>query len=235
VKTIERCSVTILDYEKIPADVLKKAALGVSSENSLAEVARHPSRERGFHAGRAAIYALGQSLQLPLSVAANPEWGYPFLEKREQLPDNLRISISHTDSIAVAALSPAQVGIDIEPMERHANKVISRLLSRDELSSLPEFFLVENQKVSGALIAWSAKESYSKALGVGIRETIRDLQIDFSSGFPLKAKTTSSSPFAMSSARIECSIYRRYLITLCTEEKTLSLGTDRRVIESFSF
>jgi phosphopantetheinyl transferase len=79
------------------------------------------------------------------------------------------VSLSHTDRLVAAAFATSRVGIDAEPLDRTPShpSVRSRVCSAAELSWLDE--LPEHRRDEGFLRLWTRKESYGKAIGVGLR------------------------------------------------------------------
>jgi len=84
-------------------------------------------------------------------------------------PRPVFVSLTHTDRLVAAAFATARVGIDAEPVDRTPSHpaLRSRMCSASELSWLDE--LPEDQRDQGFLRLWTRKESYGKAIGVGLR------------------------------------------------------------------
>lgn len=78
------------------------------------------------------------------------------------------VSLTHTDRLVAAVLAPTRVGIDAEPLDNtHSHPSLhSRVCSTAELSWLEQ--LPEFQRNQGFLRLWTRKESYGKAIGVGL-------------------------------------------------------------------
>ena len=87
--------------------------------------------------------------------------GRPYVDS---LP--LFISVSHSGSIAVCAVSDRPVGIDVEQIKKRSFKLTDRIFSEDEIAyisgSAKRFFEV-----------WTAKEAYAKMTGEGIYTDIK--------------------------------------------------------------
>lgn len=96
--------------------------------------------------------------------------GRPYVDS---LP--LFISVSHSGSIAVCAVSDRPVGIDVEQIKKRSFKLTDRIFSKDEIAyisgSAKRFFEV-----------WTAKEAYAKMTGEGIRAVLRGIYTDIKSG-----------------------------------------------------
>jgi phosphopantetheinyl transferase len=78
------------------------------------------------------------------------------------------VSLTHTDRLVAAAFASTRVGIDAEPLQRTPSHpaLHARVCSPSELRWLGE--LPEHQRDQGFLRLWTRKESYGKAIGVGL-------------------------------------------------------------------
>ena len=88
--------------------------------------------------------------------------GKPFL------PDfpNLHFNISHTDKLAILAIDSHLIGVDIESISTARMAVADRFFSKSEremLNSCPQ-----SQRDSLFFELWTARESFVKAIGIGI-------------------------------------------------------------------
>lgn len=82
----------------------------------------------------------------------------------------LFISISHSKQQAVAIASTDPVGIDIEPLRAITQSRLNYCFSQREKSWI-------NENPENLAIAWSVKEAFLKALGIGIFPYIRDIEV----------------------------------------------------------
>lgn len=80
--------------------------------------------------------------------------GKPFLKDQ-----NLNISISHSDDLAVIMISPENPGIDVEPSDRPVKKVASRILNDQEFTDSSG-----EEKGVKQLLYWCAKEAAFKSV-----------------------------------------------------------------------
>jgi 4'-phosphopantetheinyl transferase len=78
------------------------------------------------------------------------------------------VSLTHTDRLIAAAFAMARVGVDAEPLHRATSHpaLHARVCSVSELRWLEA--LPEPQQNQGFLRLWTRKESYGKAIGVGL-------------------------------------------------------------------
>ncbi|MFO7936290.1 MAG: 4'-phosphopantetheinyl transferase superfamily protein [Kiritimatiellia bacterium] len=88
---------------------------------------------------------------------------------------HLDLSIAHTSTLIVAAVAAnARLGIDIEKVNRSLSDEFTRGVFND---SELEIAAHTGEGPAAILKLWCAKESISKAFGVGIRYSPKDLQI----------------------------------------------------------
>ena len=88
--------------------------------------------------------------------------GKPFL------PDfpNLHFNITHTDHLAVLAIDDQLVGIDVEKVSTARMAVADRFFSNNEIEMLNK--CPKNQRDHLFFELWTGRESFVKAIGVGI-------------------------------------------------------------------
>jgi len=83
-----------------------------------------------------------------------------------------QLSLSHTDAYAAAVLHQNPCGIDIQSIKNTVLKILKRVLSPTEISSIP----VEDDLIYGTMY-WSAKEAIFKAHGIGNIDYRKDIEI----------------------------------------------------------
>ena len=126
-------------------------------------------RRQGIGAELLLIHALrsvSEDLQLPISIAAEPE-GKPYL-----LGTDLHFSLSHSGSFAACALSDHPVGLDLERRGRRRDALLRRSFSPAEQNLVRA---VEDPDLLFTRL-WTGKESYVKATGQGILSPLREIQ-----------------------------------------------------------
>jgi 4'-phosphopantetheinyl transferase len=93
--------------------------------------------------------------------------------------DGPSFSLSHSGDVAVLAVSDLrEVGIDVEVRRPRAGleRLASRVLSDAELRHWEA--TPPAQRLESFLRAWTAKEAYLKALGLGLVRPLRDVPVD---------------------------------------------------------
>ena len=96
------------------------------------------------------------------------EMGKPFLIEEDNTPA-LKFNLSHTQDIALLAVTrKAQVGLDIEYMERKTDwqGICKRFFTQAEQDIL--FALAETKQSQAFFQLWTRKEAYMKVLGTGL-------------------------------------------------------------------
>ena len=102
----------------------------------------------------------------------HPEHGKPFVAGA---PD-LSFSITHSGTFALVALAEhAMVGIDMEAVRprSHLDRLAARVLDADALAAWDT--APAGEQLTQFLRAWTAKEAYLKAVGLGIATNLRDV------------------------------------------------------------
>jgi len=88
----------------------------------------------------------------------------------------VEFSLSHTDGLALLAVSAAEVGVDVEltrpaPL---AEGLMARCLTAVEQAVVGT---AGNDTTAGFLRYWTAKESYLKGLGIGLAEPLGNVEV----------------------------------------------------------
>jgi 4'-phosphopantetheinyl transferase len=88
----------------------------------------------------------------------------------------VEFSLSHTDGLALVAVSTAEVGVDVEMTRQPlpAEGLISRCLTANEQAIVAG---VGNDTTTAFLRYWTAKESYLKGLGIGLAEPLENVEV----------------------------------------------------------
>ncbi len=97
---------------------------------------------------------------------AENEFGKPFFAS---IP-NLYFSVSHTNGLAVCAVSDRSVGIDCESVDREVPpSVLQRFFTAFEISAYER----------SPIELWTLKEAYTKMCGLPFSECVRDIELPF--------------------------------------------------------
>jgi 4'-phosphopantetheinyl transferase len=93
--------------------------------------------------------------------------------------DRISFSLSHSSSFAVIALADgaARIGVDVEQVRprRHLGALAARVLNDDEHAAWLAVGEDGDEQLRAFLRAWTTKEAYLKALGIGIATRLRDM------------------------------------------------------------
>jgi malonyl CoA-acyl carrier protein transacylase len=132
-----------------------------------------PKRADEWRAGRLAAKKAAVETHpgvgpLEVTVVADGESGRPRLVIEGQ-ESALWLSISHREGLAVAALSPGPVGIDLETVEDRERSFLEEAFNVGELKTLLD---AADPRVDAACL-WAAKEAALKRAGVGLKADLR--------------------------------------------------------------
>jgi len=108
-----------------------------------------------------------------------PEIPFTTGEKGKPVPDGfegIHINISHSGRWVAVALSPMQVGVDVEKMRKVPEGVANRFFSEDEKKWL-ESAESEQQKAEIFFTLWTLKESFLKAIGKGLTKNLNSFTV----------------------------------------------------------
>lgn len=100
----------------------------------------------------------------------------------------LHISFSHSGERALCALGENPVGCDVERMRPVAQSMYRRCLTADEYAALSA--LPSSEQAGRFIRLWVLKESYMKAVGLGLRIDPADISLELQGGAALRAPDT---------------------------------------------
>ena len=100
---------------------------------------------------------------------ARGRMGKPFLAER---PD-IHFNLSHSNGIAACIVSEHECGIDCEEVREYRPAVVKRAFSESERIMIEEAPPEERDLLFFRL--WTLKESYVKAIGIGVSYPMREL------------------------------------------------------------
>lgn len=100
------------------------------------------------------------------------EYGKPFFKGK----DNLFFSLSHSGSMALCILSENESGCDIEIIEKPHFEIAYRFFSHEEQKLLCSIVNEDDRKEMFYRI-WTLKESFVKATGTGLSESLASFSV----------------------------------------------------------
>ena len=145
---------------------------------------RFPKRRNEWLLGRWAAKTLLQGIpayrqyHLDQIEIQNTTQGAPYLQLPGRAAPEECLTISHSGDLAACALATGldlPVGIDLEKVEARTETFVLDYFTPAE-QQLVEQFPAETRAMVVTLI-WSAKESMLKALGVGLRQDTRSVEV----------------------------------------------------------
>jgi malonyl CoA-acyl carrier protein transacylase len=152
---------------------------------SAAEKAQHakfpvPKRAQEWRAGRLAAKQ-AVALLRPASPAdievRGDESGKPMVFVAGQ-PADLRLSLTHRDGLAVAAVATTPLGIDLETIEPKPQSFLEEAFATSELKDLMEASARGEDIAAQVACLWTAKEAALKRAGVGLRSDLRAHEVE---------------------------------------------------------
>ena len=135
-------------------------------------------------------HALLRAVLSQYAPVAPTEWkfqqtakGKPLVAADAGLPA-LQFNLSHTANLAACAVTrTCPVGVDVESLDRHADpKVAQRVLTPSELKQFQE--AAPRQQKELFFRYWTLKESYVKAVGLGLAMSLREISFVLSETNP---------------------------------------------------
>lgn len=116
------------------------------------------------------VYHLSFSEENLAEELGKGEHGKPYLKRFPQICFN----ISHSNGIAVCAISQSGVGIDVERIGTFRSAVARRVLTEKEIEFLET--LTEHERGEMFYRFWTLKESYLKLDGSGLTRDPREIE-----------------------------------------------------------
>jgi 4'-phosphopantetheinyl transferase EntD len=185
---------------------------------------RGASKERviSYYAGRAATALLFREIGIQARVSPAPFYGYlRVTDTANRKMKTLFANISHTHAIAVAALSRFPVGVDVERADRSADKALTRVGLPSEMLWAKRQIPAGGGSVPGGIALWSAKEAFSKAVGLGLKFGLSRFEIRFDGQSPFDAVTRERGPLSLKVPGIALWRHEDFVISVCSEKSEL--------------
>jgi 4'-phosphopantetheinyl transferase len=174
---------------------------------------RFPKRRKEWLSGRWAAKNLlilstqeyaGLSLR-KISVQ-NDAQGAPFfsIEGQEQLP--VSVSISHRDDFVFCAITSREgvrLGVDIELVETRSTSFLEDYFTDREAATARQ--LHPDRRARWITMSWSMKESFLKALGIGLRADTRRVELTGGNLFAhIETRASTWVPVNISARDLDC-------------------------------
>jgi 4'-phosphopantetheinyl transferase len=150
-------------------------------------------------------YAVQKSLGLSDFTVMQDSFGKPYIQGQKDFHYNL----SHSGRWVVIAYGDSPVGIDVQQIQMEPGKEqrICRLFAADEADYI--LGAQENERLHRFFRIWTAKESYLKFLGVGLRKSLASFSV-LPDGEHLGVRFYSD-------------FYQEHCMTLCTKDSNFDL------------
>jgi 4'-phosphopantetheinyl transferase len=126
--------------------------------------------------------------------------------------DPVHFNLSHSGDWVVAALASAPVGIDVERIKPNKLKIARRFFTDNEFDSIME--KPEEHRLDHFFELWTMKESYLKAVGKGLTQSLSSFSVISKSG---EYKLENNGNFAGVNFR-SYSLGHGYKLAVCAME-----------------
>ena len=211
-----------------PADMIAKLAPRLSKdEYQRAERFYHLTDRRRFIAGRGILRKI---ISAYLALAPDEaqftynEYGKPFIST-DQNRGALSFNLSHSNGMALYAVTRGRrVGIDVEYMRDDfaTLEVAERFFSKNEFEALKRVPI--NQRTKAFFNCWSRKESYIKAIGMGVSYPLERFTVSLVSNVaPALLKVDADATEAARWNMYELDVGEEYAAALIVENPPVSL------------
>ena len=217
-----------LDMESIKEEEAYRSLFSGSEWEDLIREKMTAKRRREHTAGRiiakeavAWKIATEEGRHIPLDevIVETGDSGKPYCHVGSNL---YRISISHSHRWAVASVSKNEHGIDIEISEPRPPSFQQESLTDDEMKNVKKWSkslrITQDEIVT---LIFSAKESFLKYTGSGLRENLRSVEIDKISRSPGRSHTGYRAKLTFGGERSEVlsRILGGYVLSVCPGPK----------------
>lgn len=106
----------------------------------------------------------------PVPVIRNGQYGKPYLKDYPEFHFN----VSHSGTKVLFACSDREVGCDIEERPREVEGIVKRCFTTEEQKA---YFGAGERRSDVFIAIWTRKESYLKAIGVGLHEELSRVSV----------------------------------------------------------
>jgi len=215
----------IFHFSSFSDEALKRAYLKTTEDTALPQPQRIRSAARSHWAGRIVLKHLLESQKIKDSIQVNAEFGYPFTHQ-------CHVSIAHTEKVAVAAISNAPVGIDLEKKTRPVRAVLEKLVTTEELDRFHSGRWVDTHGiVEPELYLWVGKEAVMKASGLGLSGGLKRVHIQWNQGAPFPIVQDLSGPLPLKNPQLHFFSVGDCVIAICYQTTELNAQPIRVAIE----
>ena len=151
-------------------------------ERSRADRFRFPDDRRRYIVARGTLrHLLGKQFDRPPQTIefCYGKYGKPSVVSDNDGSCNFHFNVSHSGELALCALGRRhRVGIDIEKLKpiQRLDSMMERCLSDKEIAQVGD----ETNSTRAFLQRWTCKEAYLKAIGVGLSQPMKTIEVEIS-------------------------------------------------------
>lgn len=154
-------------------------------------------------------YLMGKKSGIPLEeiLLARNKYGKPILLN----PRGLDFNLSHSGAWIICALAQGPIGLDIEEIKPIDLALTERFFSSSERKYLKE--LEARAKLEYFYQIWTLKESFLKALGLGLNLDLKNLSFEIEQEISL-AVNGQASPYCFWQGKMDS----KHIWSICTKK-----------------
>ncbi len=97
------------------------------------------------------------------------QFGKPIFESKK----DIKFNISHSKDTVIAVISNKEVGCDVEKLRKYNENIIKKYFSNEEI----DFIKTSKNKDEAFTRIWTLKESFLKAVGIGLIQHMNEISI----------------------------------------------------------
>ena len=158
-----------------------------------------------------------------------------FIESKNKFTD-LDFNLSHVEDWVILAISPFQIGIDVEYVLRQNNisSISNRFFSQFEIEKLNNLSSVEKSDLFFKY--WTLKEAYLKANGFGLSGRLKDFYYLFDGDGSIKMMSSESKAIINNNWTFKCfSPEKKYRVSFAYKSKEPIIFNFREVDSKFHY
>ncbi|EHJ53231.1 4'-phosphopantetheinyl transferase family protein [Streptococcus macacae] len=181
-------------------------------------------RKRSLLGQLLARYAIMQALSVDnnaIKILQN-RYGKPYLKGY----DNIQYNISHSGVWVVCAVSPFNIGIDVQEHKGAKSELASHFFSPQEKEFL--FSLQKDAQKTTFYDMWSLKEAYIKAIGKGLFQPLDEFSVvKEEGGFRQAIRKNEEETYFFKQYQLE----KNYSLAVCSQEQNFCPGLEELTID----
>lgn len=166
--------------------------------------------------GRRQSLGAGLLLKTILPIFGEREQNIRFGTNGKPETDKIQFNLSHSGNLVICAVSNETVGCDVEQIGNYHEGVVRRFFSEKEKTYLEN--TEESKREQAFFRIWTARESYMKLTGEGMRLELSEFEVEVGNSGELKIIRNGS----YQSCFMKEYQYNEYQISVCATESNFN-------------